>query len=85
MKHEPKKPKTKAKHHAHRNVTLTQTGSDNYIVSQYDPKVSAWRQGPARPFDEARVGYCQALLDHAREFLGKPPVQYDGGPWTYYI
>lgn len=85
MRPEPKKPKTKAIHHARRNVKLTETGRDIYTVTQYDPIVKGWRQGCAQPYEAARVEYCQALLNHAREFLDKTPTKYDGGPWTIYV
>lgn len=45
---------------------------------------ASWESVP-RDHAGAQVARAQALVDSARDFLGLPPVQYDGGAWTEYV
>jgi len=78
------KTKTAAIKHARANVKLYQVGRQ-WQLSTWDARARAWRQGPLRGRWAARAHQSQELIDHAREFLDKGTVQYDGGAWTLYV
>lgn len=78
------KTKTAAIAHARASVTLANQGKQ-WRVDTYSPAHRAWWQGDAQDYWQARANYAQALIDKARAFQDRAPVQYEGGNWTSYL
>jgi hypothetical protein len=66
-------------------VTLFPSINKQWDVRIFYPKDNIARSGAPTDYYKAKVRYSQYLIDVAREYLKKPPVQYDGGSWTSYI
>ena len=79
------KTRNQAIRHARQVIGQLSPFGGNYIFSWRDPSVNARRESIPRDYWSALANRSQALIDSARDFLGLPPVHYDGGSWLDYI
>ena len=79
------KTRHQAINHARENVSSLYPFAGQWRFRRYDiARGASWESIP-RDYAGAQVARAQALVDSAREFLERDPVQYDGGAWTDYV
>lgn len=70
---------------ARAQVSSVSPFGDGYRYSVYSPRHRAWVESTPSNYWSALASRSQSLIDVAREEMGLPPAQYDGGAWTDYI
>jgi hypothetical protein len=79
------KTRNQAIRHARENIASLYPCAGQWRFRRYYiAKGASWESIP-RDYSGSQVARAQALVDSARDFLGLPPVQYDGGAWTDYV
>jgi hypothetical protein len=76
--------KTAAIKKARASVSNLYKFGSGYKFNCYDDG-KKWRESCVCEYHLANCHRSQCLIDHARELVGKPHTQYDGGKWVDYV
>ena len=71
--------------HARANVSTPHRMGGGWQYLVYRPDCNAWAQSINADWHRVQASRAQALINAARDAMGAPCVQYDGGPWQAYV